>query len=84
MKELYKEDFSEEKYENNFLNHDHLKLLDKVVSTVVEEVINLDLRITENRLINVVIEVFRYQKQEPKEQIDKKFINWMLHKESSF
>jgi len=84
LKELYKEDFSEEKYENNFLNHDHLKLLDKVVSTVVEEVINLDLRITENRLINVVIEVFRYQKQEPKEQIDKKFINWMLHKESSF
>ena len=51
LKELYKEDFSEEKSENNFLNQDHLMLLDKVVSTVVGEVINLDLRITENNYI---------------------------------
>lgn len=84
LKELYKEDFFEERSENNFLNQDHLKLLDKVVNTVVEEVINLDLRITESRLLNVIMEIFKYQKLEPKEQIDKKFVNWILHKESLF
>ncbi|WP_341754356.1 helix-turn-helix transcriptional regulator [Candidatus Tisiphia endosymbiont of Dioctria rufipes] len=62
----------------NYLNNDDFELMEKVLKTVIEEIKNLKLEVTEVDLVNIMLEVFNYSKPEPKKELEKRFINWIL------
>lgn len=62
----------------NYLNEDDFALIEKILKNVIEEIRNLDLKVTEVDLVNVVLEVFNYSKPDSQKELDKKFINWIL------
>ncbi|WP_367364159.1 hypothetical protein [Candidatus Tisiphia endosymbiont of Nedyus quadrimaculatus] len=62
----------------NYLNNDDFELIEKVLKTVIEEIKNLKLEVTEVDLVNIMLEVFNYSKPEPKKELEKRFINWIL------
>jgi transcriptional regulator with XRE-family HTH domain len=62
----------------NCLNNDDFELMEKVLKTVIEEIKNLKLEVTEVDLVNIMLEVFNYSKPEPKKELEKRFINWIL------
>ncbi|WP_341751195.1 MULTISPECIES: helix-turn-helix domain-containing protein [unclassified Candidatus Tisiphia] len=62
----------------NYLNNDDFELMEKVLKTVIEEVKNLKLEVTEVDIVNIMLEVFNYSKPEPKKELEKRFINWIL------
>lgn len=62
----------------DYLNNEDFELMEKVLKNIIEEVKNLKLKVTEVDLVNVVLEVFNYSRSEPKKELDKKFINWVL------
>lgn len=62
----------------DYLNNEDFDLMEKVIKTIIEEVKNLKLKVTEVDLVNIILEVFNYSKPEPKKELDKKFINWIL------
>ena len=74
VKDLYNP-FIEKK---NYLNNDDFELMEKVLKTVIEEVKNLKLEVTEVDIVNIMLEVFNYSKPEPKKELEKRFINWIL------
>lgn len=63
----------------DYLNNDDLELMEKVLKSIIEAIKKLNLQVTEVEIVNIVLEVFRYSKPDPKKEIDKKFINWILH-----
>jgi len=62
-----------------YLSNDDFELIEKILKNIIEEVKNLKLKVTEVDLINIILEVFNYSKLEPKKELDKRFINWILH-----
>lgn len=62
----------------NYLNNDHFELMEKTLKHVIEEVKLLNMQVTDVEFINIFLEVFRYSKQDPKKEPDKRFINWIL------
>ncbi|WP_342278549.1 helix-turn-helix transcriptional regulator [Candidatus Tisiphia endosymbiont of Myopa tessellatipennis] len=62
----------------NYLNNDDFELMEKILKTVIEEIKNLKLEVTEVDLVNIMLEVFNYSKPEPKKELEKRFINWIL------
>lgn len=61
-----------------YLNDDHFALMEQILKNVIEEVKLLNIELTDVDFINVFLEVFRYSKQDPKKEPDKRFINWIL------
>ena len=62
----------------DYLNNDDFELMEKVLKNIIEEVKNLKLKVTEVDLVNIILEVFNYSKPDPKKELDRKFINWIL------
>jgi len=62
-----------------YLNDNDFKLMENVLKSIIEEAQKIQLKITEVELTNIMLEVFKYSKPDPKQNIDKKFINWLLH-----